>query len=267
MGRLTRIGGGLLASSLLALSMAACGSDDADGGSGGGDAAGQTLTYWASNQGTSIENDQQVLKPEPAKFTQQTGIKVDVEVVPWSDLLNRILAATTSGKGPDVLNIGNTWSASLQATGAFTQFDDATLAKVGGKDRFLAGSLSATGAPGKPPTALPIYSLAYGLYYNKKYFAEAGIEKPPTTWEEPGRRRQEAHDEGPLGAVDRGRQRQREHPQRVHLQPAAGRRVLRRRGQADVRHPAERGRHQAVRRPHPDRQDHQPQQRRVRQRD
>ncbi|WP_460447382.1 extracellular solute-binding protein [Angustibacter aerolatus] len=164
--------------------MAACGSDDADGGSGGGDAAGQTLTYWASNQGTSIENDQQVLKPELAKFTQQTGIKVDVEVVPWSDLLNRILAATTSGKGPDVLNIGNTWSASLQATGAFTQFDDATLAKVGGKDRFLAGSLSATGAPGKPPTALPIYSLAYGLYYNKKYFAEAGIEKPPTTWEE-----------------------------------------------------------------------------------
>lgn len=37
--------------------------------------------------------------------------------MPWSDLLNRILAAATSGQGPDVLNIGNTWSSSLQATG------------------------------------------------------------------------------------------------------------------------------------------------------
>jgi multiple sugar transport system substrate-binding protein len=143
-----------------------------------------TLTYWASNQGTSLENDKQILQPQLDAFEKQTGIKVNVEVVPWSDLLNRILAATTSGKGPDVLNIGNTWSASLQATGAFTQFDDATMAKIGGKDRFLSGSLSATGAPGKPPTAVPLYSLAYGLYYNKKQFAAAGISQPPATWDE-----------------------------------------------------------------------------------
>ena len=47
----------------------------------------------------------------------------------WSDLLNRILAAATSGQGPDVVNIGNTWSASLQATGALLPFDDAALAR------------------------------------------------------------------------------------------------------------------------------------------
>jgi multiple sugar transport system substrate-binding protein len=151
---------------------------------GGGSSGAATLTYWASNQGTSLDNDKQVLGPELAKFTQQTGIKVNLEVVPWSDLLNRILAATTSGKGPDVLNIGNTWSASLQATGAFQQFDDATINQIGGKSRFLSGSLSATGAAGKPPTAAPLYSLAYGLYYNKKQFAAAGITSPPSTWDE-----------------------------------------------------------------------------------
>lgn len=160
---------------------AACGGGDA---SGGDNSSPKTLTYWASNQGSSIEHDKEVLGPELKKFEKQTGIKVKLEVVPWADLLNRILAATTSGQGPDVLNIGNTWSASLQATGALLPFDDAAMKKIGGDDRFVASALAAAGAEGKPPTAVPIYSLAYGLYYNKKLFADAGVDKPPATWDE-----------------------------------------------------------------------------------
>lgn len=172
---------------VLTASLSACGgsaSSDADAGKPSESKAGTTLTYWASNQGTSLADDKRILTPQLAAFAEQTGIKVDVEVVPWSDLLNRILAATTSGKGPDVLNIGNTWSASLQATGGLLPFDDATFEQLGGKQRFLAGSLSATGAADKPPAAVPLYSLAYGLYYNKKHFAEAGVTAPPATWEE-----------------------------------------------------------------------------------
>jgi multiple sugar transport system substrate-binding protein len=179
--RLTRACTAGIVAAVLVAALAACSSSSSKGG---GKEDHPTLTYWASNQGTSLENDKQILQPRLDAFERQTGIKVNVEVVPWSDLLNRILSATTSGKGPDVLNIGNTWSASLQATGAFTQFDDATMTKIDGKDRFLSGSLSATGAPGQPPTAVPLYSLAYGLYYNKKQFAEAGITSPPATWDE-----------------------------------------------------------------------------------
>ncbi|HEX4224777.1 MAG TPA: extracellular solute-binding protein, partial [Pseudonocardiaceae bacterium] len=152
---------------LTAASITACG-----GGSSASSSSPTTLTYWASDQGTSIANDNQVLAPALAAFQKQTGIKVNVEVIPWSDLLNRILAAATSGQGPDVLNIGNTWSASLQATGAFLPFDSSTISQVGGKDQFL--SLSATGAAGQDPVGLPIYANAYGLYYNKKMFAAAG---------------------------------------------------------------------------------------------
>ncbi|WP_218576996.1 ABC transporter substrate-binding protein [Phytohabitans rumicis] len=166
------------AAAMLAASLTACGdSDDSSGGA-------KTLTYWASNQGASLEFDKQTLQPELDKFEQQTGIKVNVEVVPWSDLLNRLLAAATSGQGPDVVNIGNTWSASLQATGAFIPFDDATIGAVGGKGRFVPAALAAAGAPGQPPTAVPLYSLAYALYYNKKMFADAGVTAPPATWED-----------------------------------------------------------------------------------
>ncbi|KAA2255977.1 sugar ABC transporter substrate-binding protein [Solihabitans fulvus] len=163
---------------LLLAGMTAC------GGPADSTSSPTTLTYWASNQGTSLDNDKQVLQPELDRFQQETGIKVNLEVVPWSDLLNRILAAATSGQGPDVLNIGNTWSASLQATGALLPMDDAVLDQFGGRDRFLQAPLAAAGAAGKPPTAVPLYSLGYGLYYNPKMFAAAGISAPPTTWDE-----------------------------------------------------------------------------------
>ncbi|MGW4277248.1 ABC transporter substrate-binding protein [Streptomyces seoulensis] len=166
----------------LALAASACGGGSSTGG--GSNDAPKTLTYWASNQGTSIEVDKKVLQPELDKFEKQTGIKVKFEVVPWSDLLNRILTATTSGQGPDVLNIGNTWSASLQATGALLPWDAKNFGKIGGKNRFVDSALGSTGVTGQDPAAVPLYSMAYALYYNKKIFADAGIAKPPATWAE-----------------------------------------------------------------------------------
>lgn len=161
--------------------IAGCGSgSSSDSGSGG---SGTTLTYWASNQGSSLQDDQKVLQPELDKFQKQTGIKVNLQVIGWPDLQNKILAATTSGNGPDVLNIGNTWAPSLQATGAFLPFGDSEFNAIGGKDKFVPASLATGGMAGKDPTSVPLYSLVYGLYYNKKMFADAGL-KPPTTWEE-----------------------------------------------------------------------------------
>ncbi|MGW0872252.1 ABC transporter substrate-binding protein [Streptomyces sp. NPDC002740] len=167
----------------LALAATACGGGTSTDGEGSNDSP-KTLTYWASNQGASIEVDKKVLQPELDKFEKQTGIKVKLEVVPWSDLLNRILTATTSGQGPDVLNIGNTWSASLQATGALLPWDEANFAKIGGRNRFVDSALGSTGAEGKDPAAVPLYSMAYALYYNKEIFADAGIAQPPATWAE-----------------------------------------------------------------------------------
>ncbi|MFE2536589.1 ABC transporter substrate-binding protein [Streptomyces sp. NPDC059371] len=180
MRRIRAAAAGAVTISLLTAATA-CGGGSSSGGS---NASPKTLTYWASNQGASIEIDKKTLAPELAKFEKQTGIKVKLEVVPWSDLLNRILTATTSGQGPDVLNIGNTWSASLQATGALLPWDAKNFDKIGGKDRFVDSALGSTGAEGKDPAAVPLYSMAYALYYNKKMFADAGIANPPATWDE-----------------------------------------------------------------------------------
>nr|BFE66175.1 sugar ABC transporter substrate-binding protein [Dactylosporangium thailandense] len=165
----------LAALTLLSGSVAACDDPAADA---------KTLVYWASNQGPSLDFDRATLQPQLDEFEQRTGIHVKLEVVPWPDLLDRLMAATKDDGGPDVVNIGNTWSASLQATGAFVPFDGRTLDKVGGRDRFVPNALAAAGAPGTPPSAVPLYSLSYALYYNKRMFADAGIASPPKTWDE-----------------------------------------------------------------------------------
>lgn len=202
--RINRLAAATTLIATLTMTATAC-RGGSEGSSGASDSASsKVLTYWASNQGTSLEHDKAILEPELKKFTQQTGITVKLEVVPWSDLLNRILAATASGQGPDVLNIGNTWSASLQATGALLPFDEATFAKIGGKDRFLPSTLASAGAPGKDPTAVPLYSMVYGLYYNKKAFKDAGIERPPTTWDELVTAGQKLTKDGKYGLVIEG---------------------------------------------------------------
>ena len=176
--------GAALAATALGISLAACGgSGDSGDSSGGGSGGDQTLTYWASNQGTSLDNDKQVLTPVLQKFTQETGIKVNLEVIGWNDLQTRIQTAITSGQAPDVVNIGNTWAASLQATDAFLPFDGDAMNAIGGKDKFVPTALATGGKEGTDPTSVPLYGLAYGLYYNKAMFAAAGLQ-PPKTWEE-----------------------------------------------------------------------------------
>ncbi|GAB4098163.1 sugar ABC transporter substrate-binding protein [Sinomonas halotolerans] len=169
----------LAASAALTMGLAACGAGSSDAGG-----SSDTITYWASNQGNSLEDTAAKLKPSLDRFTEETGVKVNLEVIGWNDLYNRILTAVTSGDGPDVLNIGNTWAVTLQETGAFEPVEGKLLEAVGGQERFVESSWSTGGAPGKAPTSVPIYGLAYNLYYNTKLFKEAGITDPPTTWDE-----------------------------------------------------------------------------------
>jgi multiple sugar transport system substrate-binding protein len=175
-----KLAGAIVGTAAIALLAAGCSS-----GSGGatGSTKGATLTYWASNQGTSLANDKAVLTPELNKFTKETGIKVKLEVIGWNNLQTRINTAVSSGVGPDVLNIGNTWAPYLGATGAFLPFDSTNMKAIGGQDKFVATALATGGQQGKTVTSVPLYGLAYGLYYNKKMFSDAGL-TPPSTWED-----------------------------------------------------------------------------------
>lgn len=168
----------------VALATAACSSGATTSSSTGpADLKGTTITYWAAQTGTSLDQTAQTLAPMLKDFTKKTGINVNMEVIGWNNLQTRIQTAVASGQAPDVQGIGNTWAASLQATGAFLPFDSANLAAIGGAAKFVPLALSTGGAKGKDVTSIPLYGQAYGLYYNTKMFKDAGLQ-PPKTWAE-----------------------------------------------------------------------------------
>jgi len=143
-----------------------------------------TLTWWATQQSASIETSQAVWEAVAGRFTDETGIDVEVEVIPWADLYNKILGAVSSGSGPDLLNIGTTWTSSLQDTGAFAPASGENLDAMGGSDRFVQSAWEAAHVPDTEQTAVPLMSAVYSLYYNTALFEAAGITEPPATWDE-----------------------------------------------------------------------------------
>jgi multiple sugar transport system substrate-binding protein len=169
----------------VSLALVATGCTSGGGGNSSNGVSGSTITYWASNQsGTTTAADVKILTPILAHFTKETGIKVNLEVIGWGDLQNNINNAVSSGSGPDVLNIGNTWAPYLAATGAFVPFTGKAASAIGGTSKFVASALATGGLAGQAPTSVPYIGLSYGLFYNKALFSKAGISSPPTTWED-----------------------------------------------------------------------------------
>jgi multiple sugar transport system substrate-binding protein len=167
-----------------ALTLSGCTGSDDTASSGGKPFAGQTLTYWATIQGTGPAQTKKTLTAEFAKFTEETGAKVDVEVIPWTTLQTRVLNAVTSNTGADVMEIGNTQAPSMAASGGFVEFTPSVFKKIGGESKFVQTSLAETGLEGKTPISVPVYAGVYALAYNKADFAAAGISHPPTNWTE-----------------------------------------------------------------------------------
>ena len=179
--KLSKLAAAGAVAALAGASLIGCSSSSGSGSGSGSSDAGVTLTYWATNQGPTLQADQTILTPELKKFTKETGIKVNLQVIPWTTDSTKILAATASGKGPDVLNLGNTNAWTFGNTGGLMQWSSAQLSEIGGTSQFIPTVLAAAGTG--PYTSLPLYSQAYGLFYNKDMFSKAGL-TPPTTWQE-----------------------------------------------------------------------------------
>jgi len=157
---------------VLALVVAACGGSDNNKSSSTSKPAadanalkkGTTVNFWIMPNGPQPQAD---MEKTVAPFEQQTGVKVNVEVVGWDVQLDRIKNAAVSGQGPDVTQAGTTQVPFFAALGGFEDLSS-RVNQIGGKSAYAPGVWQTTQLQGQSGTyAVPWFTEARAIYYRK----------------------------------------------------------------------------------------------------
>jgi len=120
-----------------------------------------------------------------ANFTKQTGIKVNVEAIPWGNVNDKLTTAIASGNGPDVVQVGLSLLPTFVGAGALKNIKP-YLQKHPAlqSSNFLDGVAANKTNPSGKVLSVPWVSDVRVLFYRKDILAQAGITSPPKTWPE-----------------------------------------------------------------------------------
>ncbi|MDT2745261.1 sugar ABC transporter substrate-binding protein [Enterococcus asini] len=155
--------------------LAACG-----GGSGDDKASSKddVLNVWG--MGDEVKQ----LSKMTDKFTEETGIKVKIQALPWSNAHDKLLTAVASKSGPDVLQMGTTWMPEFQQAGALADMSE-YIEKYDtlNPDNFYHGSVETTEFDGKS-YGIPWAAETRVLFYRTDVLEKVGYSEAPKTWEE-----------------------------------------------------------------------------------
>ena len=136
------------------------------------------LTFWVISPFTP--DDQAPIFAAAKQYQEEHGVEVVVESTPPPEMLNKLITAVRGGGGPDVVSVDSAWNATLGAAEILTDVTDRFAAI---SDQFFPGPVE-TGHYLGVQYAVPWYTNNVALFYNKKLFADAGVESPPATWDE-----------------------------------------------------------------------------------
>lgn len=142
-------------------------------------AAPASLTVWV--MGDSGANLESAVEP----FTEETGIEVEVEAIPWDNVNDRLTTAVASGEGPDVTQVGLSQLASFMEGAALEDLSDhlgdyPNLDPANFPDAVQPENLNPDGGV----YSVPWVSDTRVLFYRSDILGEAGIAEPPATWDE-----------------------------------------------------------------------------------
>jgi putative chitobiose transport system substrate-binding protein len=158
--------------------VASCTGPKSGTGSGAGANSGE-VEFWTMQ-----------LQPEyTAYFTQlisafekdNAGLKVKWVDVPWSAMQSKILTAVSSGQVPDVVNLNPDFASQLASRNAWLPLDDKVPAEV--RQQYLPKIWQAS-TLNSQSFGLPWYLTTRVAIYNQDLLKQAGITKPPATFDE-----------------------------------------------------------------------------------
>ncbi|MFG3347201.1 ABC transporter substrate-binding protein [Streptomyces sp. NPDC048018] len=107
------------------------------------------------------------------------GVKVQVQVESWNDVDSKVAGLVKAGRAPDIAQIGA--YADYAAAGDLYSADEMLSIPV--QANFLAPLVDA-GEYKRTQYGLPFVASTRLLFFNRDLFDRAGIDQPPTTWDE-----------------------------------------------------------------------------------
>ncbi|MDP9221480.1 MAG: extracellular solute-binding protein [Actinomycetota bacterium] len=168
----------------VALTASACGSssDSSSKNASATDGKGKTIKVWL--QSDAQKGWPAVVEQASQRFEAATGAKVQVDWQQWSNYTTKLDSTFAGSSGiPDVVELGNTQTASYIAGGAFRDLTSAK-ATFQNSGTWLKGlELSGTSPEGKLQ-AVPYYAGSRVVIYRKDLWDAAGVTTAPTTLDE-----------------------------------------------------------------------------------
>jgi multiple sugar transport system substrate-binding protein len=112
------------------------------------------------------------------EFEHTHDVKVQVRQMNWENAWQELLSIAFHGQGPDVSQIGSTWTSSLIKMNVLRPFSEAEVNALGGSSTFLGSSWSSALAPDGPEIyAIPWTSFVFVLEYRRDLLHQAGVDE------------------------------------------------------------------------------------------
>lgn len=143
--------------------------------------AGGSISFWMKK--ALVDDSNLAIEERVAEFEEQTGIDVDLRILPYEDFRPQWSVAIESGNVPDVSFFGYQEVGQFYGQGVLMDVTD------------LVGDIQAANGPMTEPLlnavtfedkmyGVPFWSESTILFYRKDLFENAGLSGPPETWEQ-----------------------------------------------------------------------------------
>ncbi|MFZ0388855.1 MAG: sugar ABC transporter substrate-binding protein, partial [Calditrichia bacterium] len=137
------------------------------------------ITFWA--MGAEGETVQKLL---PEFYQTHPGIRVEVQMIPWTAAQEKLITAYASNNSPDLFQLGNTWIPQFAALHAIENLDHrVNTSAVINRDNYFPG-IWETNRIDSNLYGIPWYVDTRVLFYRTDVLREAGFDHPPRTWRE-----------------------------------------------------------------------------------
>ncbi|WP_107666687.1 sugar ABC transporter substrate-binding protein [Cyanothece sp. BG0011] len=146
----------------------------------------------SSNSGQELEFWTMQLQPQFTPYfteliqqfeQEHEGVKIRWVDIPWSAMESKILTAVSANTAPDVVNLNPNFASKLASRNAWLNLTENDYLSPEEKETYLPNIWEA-GTVNNISFGLPWYLTTRIAIYNQELLKQAGIENPPTTFQE-----------------------------------------------------------------------------------